>query len=619
MMTGSPTMTADRLNEVCCAACGVSIVSEARFCQACGCPVGSGTETGAGRTGSTLSFEGRSSGTCCRGCGLALEPTVGVCPGCGRQAGSKRSSIRGRRISGGGETLQAIAPTSPIVEELDAILADRASGFLLVVERSSTELADRCRVAAQAADEPLYEIASHPSRARIGWWPIRELLCEIVEASGDDAIKVLAGDVRARLDEASPNPDAVTEGLAEVFVTAVPSGRATVLLDRAHRACGQSITTLGELAKLGIIRVVLRSPVDLAFSGSVTTLTDPRTAPSLPSSVAGSDDPGARVPPAEREVLRAAATLGWRAPLAGVEAIVERPIVAEIDSLEARGILARDGAEVVFTDPDFADAVDRATPHEIRSHLHDGALGWYASEGALLELRAEHAAFAPDLSTAVLLLDMLGRASLARGDTTSALEALTRGLERIRAAVLEGEDAATSRAGARLARAAAEVLLRQGDSRTAEGLLREALDRPTLGMGERAELTVMVGALAVGRGRHEDAHRQLERASEWARQGERPRVTADAELWLAQLEHSRGGDANAVAARVRNAWKALGDDKVSSKTAALAERVMKLLARAGHSTHAVALLDELFASPAAPSNGALARLQKLRAGLAAAS
>ncbi|MEC7525686.1 MAG: zinc ribbon domain-containing protein [Myxococcota bacterium] len=587
-----------------CAACGVVLTADASFCQGCGAPV----------PGAPVpdTFDGRSSGTCCRGCGASLDARAVICPVCGRRATRRRKTPR---AAAGGATLMGVSTgRGAVLEELDALLADRTLRLLVLLERSG-ELLDRCRVAFRAEGLPLFEIASHPSRARVPWHAVKELLGELAETDARD----LAETWLARLDtETNPSLADIADELAEALLVAAPEGNGVIVVDRAHRLCGRSQAVLTELAKLGVARVVLRAPTEPRdLTGAVTRLLHPDLGA----------DPGApgrraqvELTPAAREVLHAAAVLGWRARIAAIETMLERPIADEPTELEAHGLLERVGDELVFSDPDVADAIEDAIPAPERQALHDGALAWYAGSEAPLELRAEHAARAGDLSTAVLLLDMLARVCVERRELSGALEALTRGLDRIRTAALDGEEA-VSRAGARLARHAAELLLKSGDHRTAEGLLREALERPALPVGEKAALTMMAGAVAVGRGRHDDARLHLERASEWASASDNPKVTADAELWLAQLEATRCAHGDVVADHVRRAWAILADlsEPIPARTAALAERVLRLLAKTGEPTLALDLLDALLNGPASPDDAVAPRLLATRQSLMPAS
>lgn len=581
-----------------CAACGVHLTADASFCQGCGCPV----------PGAPVpdTFDGRSSGTCCRGCGASLDSSRVICPVCGRRATRRR---RTPRAAAGGATLAGVpAGGRAVLDDLDALWTDHSLRLIVLLERSG-ELLDRCRVACRSEGRLLIETASHPSRARVPWHAVRELLGELAETDARD----LAIPWLARLEtETSPPLADVAEQVAEALLVAAPEGNAAIIVDRAHRLCGRSQAVLAELAKLGVARVIFRAPTEPRdLPGAVTRLLHPELGvPPRALELEEDLDEGAR------QVLHAAAVLGWRCRVEAVEAVLERPLAGEPDRLAARGLLERVEGELVFVDPDMADRVESAIESGEREQLHDGALAWYASTGAPLELRAEHAAHAGDLSTAVLLLDMLARVCVERKELSGALEALTRGLNRIRHAALDGEEA-VSRAGARLARHAAELLLKSGDHRTAEGLLREALERPALPVNEKAELTMMAGAVAVGRGRHDDARLHLERASEWASASDNARVTVDAELWLAQLEATRCADGELVADHVRRAWAILADlrQPIPARSAILAERVLRLLAKTGEPELALELMDALLNGPACPDDAVSPRLVAARRSL----
>ena len=114
-----------------------------------------------------------------------------------------------------------------------------------------------------------------------------------------------------------------------------------------------------------------------------------------------------------------------------------------------------------------------------------------------------------------------------------------------------------------------------------------------------------------------DARLHLERASEWASASDNARVTVDAELWLAQLEATRCADGELVADHVRRAWAILADlrQPIPARSAILAERVLRLLAKTGEPELALELMDALLNGPACPDDAVSPRLVAARRSL----
>ncbi|MCC6552790.1 MAG: protein kinase, partial [Polyangiaceae bacterium] len=144
-----------------------------------------------------------------------------------------------------------------------------------------------------------------------------------------------------------------------------------------------------------------------------------------------------RLSPAVREVLRAAAVFGQSFWTAGVEALLERPVGAELAELEAGEIATRHAesriaghAEWIFRQALVRDAAYASILEADRAVLHMSAGAWLESVGDVdVGLIARHADAGGDLPRAAALYARATRQALRNGaQLETALELAERGL-----------------------------------------------------------------------------------------------------------------------------------------------------------------------------------------------
>ncbi|WP_437878337.1 serine/threonine-protein kinase [Sorangium sp. So ce513] len=169
-----------------------------------------------------------------------------------------------------------------------------------------------------------------------------------------------------------------------------------------------------------------------------------------------------------REALRAAAVFGQVFWTGGVEALLERPVGAELAELEAGEIIARQveprvagQVQWTFRQALVRDAAYASIVEEDRAALHLAAAAWLESAGDVDPgLVARHAEAGGDKARAALLYARATRGAAARGAALdAALDLATRGL----ACGAEGTTRAT-------------LLVHKGSICELMGRVREALD-----------------------------------------------------------------------------------------------------------------------------------------------
>jgi tetratricopeptide (TPR) repeat protein len=219
--------------------------------------------------------------------------------------------------------------------------------------------------------------------------------------------------------------------------------------------------------------------------------------------------------------------------------------------------------------PFIRDLVEASIPAEARKELHARALQVAAAHGATLEVRAEHAFKAGEPMSALLLLDRMGDAALARGDAAAATLAFRRGLDLARRELLQSGDLSLDRALVTFSRKLGEALEAYGDLAGADGVLREALELAGPRSKERARMLLVLGRVGVKRERRRDAQRLLGQAIESATANDDPRCEAEAQLCLARLRREEG-DAGAASNGFGKARELLAREKGPDGDAALA-------------------------------------------------
>src|SRR5690606_31784239 len=153
-----------------------------------------------------------------------------------------------------------------------------------------------------------------------------------------------------------------------------------------------------------------------------------------------------------------------------------------------------------------------------RRELHGKALRACERRAAPLEAQALHALEAQDSFQALLLLEQVAERSGARGDTTSEVLALRRGLDLARQEISRGELDDPLRAVLIFSRKLGAALTRAGDFADAEGVLREALDVAGPGGTDRARVLGALAHVAHARQRTKEALDYIDAAITVARE-----------------------------------------------------------------------------------------------------
>jgi serine/threonine-protein kinase len=199
--------------------------------------------------------------------------------------------------------------------------------------------------------------------------------------------------------------------------------------------------------------------------------------------------------PEARRALQALAVMGDNLDVKLLSRIVEatEPLDPAIHLLERRGMVYRELDRISTAHPLLREVVQAGTPVAVRRELHGRALDLSNERGTPLEARALHAYHAQDSFRALLLLDQVAEHALTRGDTSTEILALRRGLEIARVEISRGELDDPLGAVLIFGRKLGASLTRAGNFADAEGVLREALDVAGPSGSDRARV---LGALA---------------------------------------------------------------------------------------------------------------------------
>ncbi|AKF04645.1 serine/threonine protein kinase [Sandaracinus amylolyticus] len=270
-----------------------------------------------------------------------------------------------------------------------------------------------------------------------------------------------------------------------------------------------------------------------------------------------------------RRLLQAVSVLGDSCPIDWLREVAQAGDLAAIETLTRLGLLFTIADRVEVVHPFVRDLVEASIPAEARKELHARALQVAAGNGAVLEVRAEHAFKAGEPMSALLLLERMGDAAMLRGDAMAATLAFRRGLDLARRELLLSGDLSLDRALVTFSRKLGEALEAHGDLAGADGVLREALELAGPRNKERARMLLVLGRVAIKRERRRDAQRLLGQAIESATANDDPRCEAEVQLNLARLRREEG-DAVAAANTFRKACELLASDKSADRESALA-------------------------------------------------
>jgi tetratricopeptide (TPR) repeat protein len=266
---------------------------------------------------------------------------------------------------------------------------------------------------------------------------------------------------------------------------------------------------------------------------------------------------------ASRRLLQAASVLGERTPMDSLREIAIDRDLGPMDSLMRLGLVRIVNGDAVIAHPFIRELVEASIPSEARKELHARALAHAASGTAPLEVRAEHAFRAGEPMSALLILERMGDAALARGDAQAAVLATRRGLDLARRELMISGDDTLDRAVVTFSRKLGEALDAAGDHAGADGVLREALELAGPASKERGRMYLQLGRVAAKRDRGRDATRLLGQAIETAGRLDDRRTEAEAHVELGMLR-KKEGDLQGAASTLKRACELLGADSGGS-------------------------------------------------------
>lgn len=256
--------------------------------------------------------------------------------------------------------------------------------------------------------------------------------------------------------------------------------------------------------------------------------------------------------PKALRVFQAAAILGRSGSMNALSKIVDEAELGQlVRVLECEAWLSVEGNRYRIVHPFVAELIEASIPSEARRELHDRAFGVLAEGGASPEHLAEHAYRGKNQMLALLHLERTGDAARLRGDYRGAIHAYRRADEIARRKVLELVDPVMESASLTFSQKLAEALLAAGELLSAEGILREALDRLGPSDPKRARFLLSIGRVLIARGRLREATRYLRMVLELVA-GVDPELEARVQVEIAQLRLNSGDPGAAVLALRRS-------------------------------------------------------------------
>jgi serine/threonine-protein kinase len=224
--------------------------------------------------------------------------------------------------------------------------------------------------------------------------------------------------------------------------------------------------------------------------------------------------------PNARRALQAVAVLGDRVDAGTIERVAPLAIdtQAALVVLAKAGMIVQEGRLVTISHPLLRELVLAGTPAAVRRELNANALAMCEELGAPLEVQALHACEAQESFQALLLLEQVADRAAARGDRSTEILALRRGLEIGRHEISRGDLDDPLRAVLIFGKKLAAALIRGGDFADADGVLSEALDVAGPSGKDRAHVLGMLASVAHHRKRPAEARAYIEQAIAAARQ-----------------------------------------------------------------------------------------------------
>ncbi len=559
------------------------------------------------------------------------------CGSCGHRLSSTEltlpPSMLSQRPAGRRTSLMPAPSRSPLVgreAELERLLQMRersAKGPVWVALLGEagvgkTRLLSELEMLCEAKGDAVAVAGPHPSTAPVPYWPIRGLLCSLLDVDEDRltelATSEVVGDPLARAGFAEalhPSGLAGRDGESRVGAVSVAltaaiqvaagkskSGRVVLLLDDLWRcdslsaevlattvehfdevplllvsACPRGKRKLGDEVVKMAIRGLELDHAALVLAGeahqdSPVVDRDKETMPAgrvlLPlyleqlrelgmNGLDGDDTLPPRLADtvlarierlgvSARRLLQVVCILGERAPVSWVTEIAQAEELEAMGELQQTGLVVMEGANVVVCHPFVRELVASSVPAEHRKQLHSVALQISATNGAPLEVRADHAWRAGEPMSALLLLEQEGDTALRRGDGLAAGVAFRRGLELARRELLMTGETALDRAIVTFSRKLGDAMARAGEITAADGVLREALELAGPADAERTKMLLVLSRVARRRNRQRDATRFLGQTLELAAAQKDPRGEARAHYALGRLRLDDGDSRTAL-------------------------------------------------------------------------
>lgn len=256
--------------------------------------------------------------------------------------------------------------------------------------------------------------------------------------------------------------------------------------------------------------------------------------------------------PRALKALQAASILGRTGAIEQLSKLLGDESLSELlRELQRESWIDIEGDRYRIAHPFIAELVEASIPSEARRELHERAFALLAEAGEPPERLTEHAYRGKNQMLALLHLERTGDAARLRGDNRGAVLAYRRAHEIARKKVLESVDPVMDSACLTFSQKLAEALLASGELISAEGILREALDRLGPTDPKRARFFLSIGRVLIARGRQRDATRYLRMVLELVA-GTDAELEARVQIEIAQLRLNADDPSAAVLAYRRS-------------------------------------------------------------------
>lgn len=222
---------------------------------------------------------------------------------------------------------------------------------------------------------------------------------------------------------------------------------------------------------------------------------------------------------AERQVVQAVAVLGSDTTADDIRRLLGHDDGLEnaCTSLVEAGLLKRQNGSFRFRHGLIRQVALNAIPAGVFRELCRRALEVMRGKQLPVEALAWYTVGAEDAFEALILLDQLGTAALARDDADAAVDAYRRALEFARIELVRGNLDDPMHAVVVFGRKFGEALTAAGRPGDAEGVLREALDFAEQGSSDQARVMLAIARASYSRERVSNAVRWAQRAAQVAK------------------------------------------------------------------------------------------------------